>query len=269
MKIEKEKQINYGNWVSTKIIYSFFILFLLSGLLLLLTSLSIFPGGYLQAALKGILFIFFVIFLICSLYFVYSRYLFSPQGRGIQNKIVDLLISYIHWNGNGTVLDIGCGSGALSIKIAKKYKKANVTGIDYWGGIWEYSKIRCEDNARAEGVMDRLTFQRASASSLPFKDESFDLVVSNLVFHEVKDVKNKYDIIKESLRVLKKGGTFVFQDLFLIKKVFGSVDNLLEALKSWGIEDVKFVNTSKSEFIPNALKLPFMVGTIAIIYGVK
>jgi ubiquinone/menaquinone biosynthesis C-methylase UbiE len=38
---------------------------------------------------------------------------------------------------------------------------------------------------------------------LPFADEHFDAVVSNFVFHEVKDVKDKRAVIKEALRVLK------------------------------------------------------------------
>ena len=54
-----------------------------------------------------------------------------------------------------------------------------------------------------------MTFQKASASKLPFADESFDVVVSNLTFHEVKDVKDKREVVREALRVVKKGGIFV------------------------------------------------------------
>jgi ubiquinone/menaquinone biosynthesis C-methylase UbiE len=135
--------------------------------------------------------------------------------------------------------------------------------------MWDYSKSICERNAASERVADRVTFQKASASALPFEDESFDAAVSNLVFHEVSDAKNKRDVIKEALRVVKKGGKFAFQDLFLVKRVYGEVDDLLETIKSWGIENVKFLNTSDSDFIPKALRLPFMVGTIGILYGEK
>ncbi|MFC1863087.1 class I SAM-dependent methyltransferase [Thermodesulfobacteriota bacterium] len=74
-----------------------------------------------------------------------------------------------------------------------------------------------------DGVAERVTFVRAYASYLPFDDEAFDVVVSNLVFHEVRDVKDKKLLIKEALRVVKKGGWFVFQDLFLWKQVYGGV----------------------------------------------
>ena len=95
------------------------------------------------------------------------------------------------------------------------------------------------------------------------------MAVSNLVFHEVKSSRDKKDVIKEALRVVTKGGWFVFQDLFLWKRVYGEVDDLLETIRSWGIETVEFVDTSVWDFIPKALKLPFMLGTVGILYGRK
>jgi hypothetical protein len=62
---------------------------------------------------------------------------------------------------------------------------------------------------------------------------------------------------------------FAFQDLFLVKKYYGDVDDLVATIRSWGIEEVAFANTSRSEFIPKALRLPFMLGRIGIIYGKK
>jgi ubiquinone/menaquinone biosynthesis C-methylase UbiE len=153
--------------------------------------------------------------------------------------------------------------------MAKKFPNAHVVGIDYWGGVWEYSKSVCERNAGIAGVSGRVSFKKASASVLPFEDESINAAVSNLVFHEVKDAKDKRDVIKEALRVINKGGKFAFQDLFLEKRVYGEVDDLLETIRGWGIESVDFQDTSHSSFIPNALRLPFMVGKIGILYGKK
>ena len=51
--------------------------------------------------------------------------------------------------------------------------------------------------------------------------------------------------------------------------MYGEVDDLLEAIRSWRIEAVEFVDTSSSEFMPTALKLPFMLGTAGILYGRK
>ncbi len=161
------------------------------------------------------------------------------------------------------------GNAALTIKFAQKYPRARVVGIDSWGGRWEYSKKTCERNAEIEGVNEHVTFQKASASALPFDDEYFDAAVSNLVFHEVSDVADKREIIREALRVVKKGGKFAFQDLFLIERVYGNTNVLVETIKSWGMTKVRFVQTRDADFIPWALKLPFMLGTIGIITGEK
>jgi ubiquinone/menaquinone biosynthesis C-methylase UbiE len=104
---------------------------------------------------------------------------------------------------------------------------------------------------------------------LPHSDNVFDVAISNLVFHEVHNVRDKKELIKEALRVVKKGGKFIFQDLFLWKAVYGEIDVLLETIRSWGITKVEFVPTNNSDFIPKALKLPFMVGTIGILKGEK
>ena len=202
-------------------------------------------------------------------YFVYARRLLSPKGRNVQSQIWDSVVSNLEWNGQGRCLDIGCGNGALTVKVAKKFSAANVTGIDFWGKQWDYSKIGCEANAQAEGVADRTTFQKASASKLPFEDGYFDAAVSNLCFHEVADTKDKRELIREALRVVKKGGKFYFQDLFLLKQVYGEPEELVATIKSWDITKVEFIETHNAPFIPAALKLPFMVGRIGIVKGEK
>ena len=126
----------------------------------------------------------------------------------------------------------------------------------------------CDRNAEIEGVSDRVEFQKANAVYLPFEDGSFDLVISNFVFHEAGG-RDKKEVLKEALRVVKPGGHFVFQDLFLVSRFYGQSDELLEAVRAWGIQDVRLIDTSKLDFIPGALKLPFMVGSIGILCGTK
>jgi SAM-dependent methyltransferase len=254
MKKVANREPEYGNWVSKKLLYS-------SG------TLSLIGIGF--SVLYMVLIIPALFFSLTFIYFVYARFRFSPSGGNLQEKIRDLVLDYLKWDGNGNTLDIGCGNGPLAIKLAKTYPKSHVTGIDYWQGLWDYSQDICEKNASLEKVSDRTTFQKASASHLPFNDGHFDAVVSNFVFHEVSDTKDKRDVIKEALRVVKKNGVFSFQDLFLIKRMYGDPEDLLETIKSWGIENVYFVRTNELDFIPWALKLPFMVGKIGIIHGRK
>jgi SAM-dependent methyltransferase len=244
----------YGNWVSKKFIYTPGLVGLtFSAFALVLPALLIIAG----------------LAFIVAAYFAYVRYLFARDGRNMQDQVVELVLANLDWDAEGQALDVGCGSAALTIKLAKKYPRARVMGIDYWGKKWEYSKDMCERNAQIEGVGQRVAFQKASASALPFVDEHFDAVVSNLVFHEVSDAADKRDVIREALRVLKKGGKFTFQDLFLMKRVYGDIDDLTATVRSWGIRKVEFVRTRNLVFIPLALRLPFMLGTMSIITGEK
>ena len=166
-------------------------------------------------------------------------------------------------------MDIGTGSGGVAIKLAKKYPNARIIGIDYWGKGWDYSKELCERNASAEGVRDRIHFQKASAADLPFEDEEFEGVVSNFVFHEVRGVKNKRELIFEALRTLKKGGVFSFQDPFLTKYFYGRIEEFVEKLKEFGIKEVYFTRLSDSMRIPRLLRFGLFLGSIGTIYGRK
>ncbi|MBN2547677.1 MAG: class I SAM-dependent methyltransferase [Anaerolineales bacterium] len=248
------KAPNYGNWVGSKFIY-------IPGImgLAFLGLAFFFPALVVLAGL----------FLLLAAYFIYARYLFAPQGENVQGQIRGLLLEHLNWDGAGQALDIGCGNAPLTIELAKKYPRAAFIGIDCWSKGWDYSQSACERNARAEGVDQRVTFHQASASNLPFPDESFDLVVSNLVFHMVADTADKRTVLREALRVVKKDGVFAFQDLFLVEQMYGQMDDLLETMRTWGISQVEFIETRKASFIPAALKLPFMAGTIGMLVGKK
>ncbi len=245
---------DYGNWVPKRIIY---------GSMMIAVALSV------SARWLHLLVIPAALLLSVAAYLVYVRHQFSPAGGDIQNSVWALALGNLDWDGRGTAVDIGCGNGALATKLAKEHPRARVVGIDYWGKLWEYSKEKCETNARIEGVGDRVSFRKASAVSLPFEDGHFDAAVSNFVFHDVGEAKDKRPLIREALRVVKKGGSFSFQDEFLVKSLFGDPDDLVATIRSWGVEKVEFIRTCDAEFIPKALKLPLFLGTMAVIAGRK
>ena len=244
----------YSNWVSTKFVT---IPLLIGAVFLGLALVS--PGLVILAALC---------FLV-GIYFVYARHAFSPRGGDIQARLWRMVLDHLNWDGKGRALDIGCGNGPLVIALAQRHPHAHVTGIDTWGKVWDYSKAVCERNAEAAGVAGRTSFEKASASALPFEDAAFDAAISNFVFHDVSDTKDKRALVREALRVVKKGGSFAFQDYFAMEVMYGKLDDLLETIKGWGIAEVTFVDTSTADFIPAALKLPFMLGRISIIHGTK
>jgi ubiquinone/menaquinone biosynthesis C-methylase UbiE len=104
-----------------------------------------------------------------------------------------------------------------------------VVGIDAWDQDWEYSRRQCEDNAHAVGVADRVTFHQQSAAALTFPDASFDIIVSCLTFHEVRDAPDRADAVAEALRVLRPGGRFVFMDLFADPEHYTSIQHVRDA----------------------------------------
>ena len=105
------------------------------------------------------------------------------------------------------VLDIGCGNGNTAIWMAGS-TRCRATGIDLSG-------VRVENAVRAKTALDyelssRLSFEKASAASLPFEDGAFSHVWSQATIYHVPD---KQSVLNEAYRVLAKGGTFVFDDL--------------------------------------------------------
>ncbi|MCX6027597.1 MAG: class I SAM-dependent methyltransferase [Chloroflexi bacterium] len=245
---------DYGNWVSARLVVVLGVISVLVACL-----------GFLYWPLGLLTLPFFIV----CLYFAYARYSFSSRGGNLQARIEALVLDHLVWDGAGRVLDIGCGNGPLTIALAKTFPRAQVTGIDLWGAGWEYAQSVCEQNAQAEAVAERVTFRRASAASLPFEDGVFDAAVSNLVFHEVQGVAERTVLLEEALRVVKKGGPFAFQDLFLWKRAYGDIEAVLATLRSSGLASVELIRTCDVPFIPRALRLPFMVGTMAVICGTK
>ena len=228
-----EQEFNYGNWVPKNLLGILFFLSIVPALI------SLFP---LILIIKLILWILGGFFFLFFLFMLNLYIAFAKNDYKLQNELWEIVLEKLSWDGNGKAIDIGTGAGALAIKLAKRYPNSKVWGVDNWGKGWNYSKNLCEKNATIEGVSDNVNFQKASASTLPFKDNEFDALVSNYVYHEVRDIKEKTDAIEESLRILKKNGKFALQDLFLHKKKFGELENLKNKFKNWGVREINSFN---------------------------
>jgi len=252
--LEMNDQIDFGNWMPAKMIAAPALLALLCFWL----GFAFWPL-WLAAAL----------FALMATYFGAARHIFTAGGGNLQERVQQLVIERIQWDGAGKLLDVGCGSGALAIMAARRFPRAQVTGVDSWGKSWDYSLKVYERNARLCGLSDRISFRKASATALPFEDASFNVVISNLVFHEVREAADKREPVREALRVLKPGSVFVLQDLFLLKPYYGTPQELMDKLRLWGMAQVEFKRTCDQDFIPGFVKLPFMLGTLAILRGTK
>ena len=80
-----------------------------------------------------------------------------------------------------------------------------------------------------------------------FADECFDAVTSNYVYHNISGV-DKQKLLRETLRVLKKGGTFAIHDL-MEKSRYGDMENFVEELRAEGYEEVCLIPTANGRFM--------------------
>ena len=102
-----------------------------------------------------------------------------------------------HSLGSASVLDVGCGTGEIELRLAAKYPQATFVGID----LEETHLARARQRCAKFGV--RVRFQTGDALAMPFPDEQFDLVICRHVLQAVPDAPR---VLKEIGRVLKPGG---------------------------------------------------------------
>lgn len=259
------EKTDYGNWVPATMMRT---LAIVLAVLLILAWMGI---SIVQNIIFSVMVILLlVIVLIFTLYMWKCQNEFAFEKGGLMGKIHEYLLEHLDWNGKGLLLDIGCGAGALTIRCAKRFPNAKLVGVDFWGSQWNYGKGQCERNAQIEGVANRMIFQKGDAAKLPFRDKQFEAVVSNFVFHEVQSEKDKRKVVKEALRVLKKGGAFAFQDMFSQKNLYGDMDEFVEELKKEGISEIYYIaSVEKQGWIPSYLQTPWMLSGVALLYGKK
>jgi len=125
-----------------------------------------------------------------------SRY--DELGLKHYIRIAETLLEGVDVKGK-RVLDVGCGTGILSLLVLSK-GASQVTGIDFS----HYMVMRAKDKAEKFGYNEKQAdFYEADAEQLPFKDNSFDCVVSNMMIGLVLDQKKAID---EMVRVTRPGG---------------------------------------------------------------
>lgn len=201
------------------------------------------------------------------LWMVWIRRQYAFGGGGMMDRAHQTILSRLDYDGKGTLLEVGCGSGPLSIRAALTWPETRVLGVDCWGMMYNYSKELCEKNAALEGVGGRCAFQKGDATKLEFPDGTFDAVVSNYVYHNIMGV-DKHDLLLETLRVLKKGGVFALHDR-MDPRLYADMDAFVERLKDMGFQDVRLVNTSEMIFGSEKRAALMMLGSSKLLVGRK
>ena len=153
----------------------------------------------------------------------------------------------------GWVLDIGSGSGTdLLVASRLTGEKGKVFGVDITDAMIEKARKAAKTNG-----FSNVKIVKADAEELPFRDNTFDVVISNGVINLIPD---KQKVFSEIYRVLKPGGVLNIADIVLGKKISeesrqdpqlwaecivgASIENrYLETIKKAGFKNIKVIES--------------------------
>jgi ubiquinone/menaquinone biosynthesis C-methylase UbiE len=134
---------------------------------------------------------------------------------------------------SGRVLDLGTGSGRLAIELAKARNCSfEIIALDISENMLQIAQRK----AREAGVENKIKFVQASASCLPFSNQSFDLVMSYASLHHWFQ---PISVFNEVQRIINSSGTLIIRDN---RRIYG--DKIWEAI-IWGIN--RFMNKTRRE----------------------
>lgn len=253
---------DYGNWMSNPVFYT------AGGLLAITAVLSVLSFTVFHITVLGVIFTGAVVVLLALLIWItWIRRQYAFDGGGMMEKVHQVLLFHLDYDGKGNLLEVGCGSGALSIRAALTWQESVVTGIDYWGAVYHYSQSLCEKNAASEGVGFRCMFRRGDACKLDFPDGSFDAVVSNYVYHNITGT-DKQGLLLETLRVLKKGGVFAINDE-MKPRMYGDMEVFAQRLRDMGYQEVRLIDTAEEAFGSHRRAAMMMLGESRMLVGRK
>ncbi len=145
------------------------------------------PGGVLMGDAGG--------------YDLLSRILFGRFFRGIAADVAAIAPA------GGKVLEVGCGPGLLSIRLARSHG-LDVTGLDLDAQMIDRARANLRRASATDGPSP--SFVVGDIAALPFGDGSFDLVVSTFSMHHWSD---RTAGLAEIARVLRPGGRALVWDL--------------------------------------------------------
>jgi ubiquinone/menaquinone biosynthesis C-methylase UbiE len=145
----------------------------------------------------------------------------DPQQRAMR----EAYLSEVGLPSNARVLDIGCGTGALTRVLAKWPNVSAVVGLDP-------SPVLLDRARQCAGTHSGLTFEEGDARALPFEASSFDLTLFHTTLCHVPEPERA---LGEALRVLRPGGWLaVFDGDYATTTVaIGDFDPLQACVDAW------------------------------------
>ena len=127
---------------------------------------------------------------------------YDQRWQGYILSTLKCIINSIKLDGSETILDIACGTGELERLIISSHPKQKISGIDISRRMLDVARRKTE-------AYQNVNYIQAQASKLPFRDNSFDIIVSANSFHYFL---NPEAALAEMRRVAKQDGRVIIMD---------------------------------------------------------
>lgn len=156
--------------------------------------------------------------LFCIIIFLFCLYPFIAIIFGsifLKFRERDWLISHLHITGSEKILDVGCGRGLLIIALAKKLTSGKAFGLDIWShddqtGNGKEATLK---NIQTEHVENNTELVTADARTMPFENNTFDIIVSSWALHNIYSQEERFKALVEIDRTLKSNGQIAILDI--------------------------------------------------------
>lgn len=177
--------------------------------------------------------------------FLAAGWMLLRASRAGKLRLRDELVESLALEGGERVFDAGCGLGLMGIAIAKRLKSGKVVAADTWNPrrLRGARSERARENAKLEGVAEKIRFENLDWAKLVYPDASFDVVVSVLALHEIAAPEDRARAVRQLYRVLKPGGRILIHD-------FQHTRQYARILAEAGAQDVRTGKTSWLWLLP-------------------
>jgi SAM-dependent methyltransferase len=160
------------------------------------------------------------------------------------------------------ILDLGCSVGHSTLPYASAFPEAQVWGVDLSASLLRYAI------ARARVLDQTVYFAQQNAEDTEFADQSFDLVVSHILLHEIPGVARRR-VFAECYRLLKPGGIMVHLESKSFLEPSSLISRYYRDTEVWANSE-PYIASSKFEdfpayaldagFVPEAFQIHFVSG---------
>ncbi|MDQ3407151.1 MAG: methyltransferase domain-containing protein [Chloroflexota bacterium] len=158
----------------------------------------------------------------------------APAAAKLLDRCDGMVQEAMERQGSVRILDIGTGTGALSIDAARRWPAAEIIATDASEGMLDVARRRAAERTGRDSPSADIRWVTASAEALGLPDSSIDLATSSFVFQLVPDRAAAY---REILRVLRPGGRLHLVTWLTGRDEFLPADEFDEAVYDVAIDE--------------------------------